>query len=262
MLRHERLSAVLELVARYGAVSVDEIAREFEVSPATVRRDLADLADQQFITRTRGGAVAHAVTYDLPLRYKSDRRTDQKRRIAEGAADLVSPGEVVGLNGGTTMTEVARCLATRADPGDGRAPLTSLTVVTNALNIANELAVRPSLKVVVIGGVLRPQSFELVGPFAETVLAGLTTDIMMLGVDALSVRGGAAAANESEAQINRAMVQRARRVVAVADSSKLESRAFCTICEARQIGELVTDDGASPQVLQSYRDAGMTVHLV
>jgi DeoR family transcriptional regulator of aga operon len=161
MLRHERLSAVLELVAQRGSLRVEDVVDAFDISAATARRDLDDLATQQLITRTRGGAVAHTVTYDLPLRYKSSRQPDQKRRIAAAAATLIEPGAVIGLNGGTTNTEVARSLATRAGNSDSRSTLASVTVVTNALNIANELAVRPQVKMVVIGGVLRPQSFEL-----------------------------------------------------------------------------------------------------
>ena len=122
MLRHERLSAILELVAQRGSLSVEDLVDSFTVSAATARRDLDDLAGQQLITRTRGGAVAHTVTYDLPLRYKSSRSPDQKRRIAAAASALPETGDVVGLNGGTTNTEVARSLATRADL-NGDAPI-------------------------------------------------------------------------------------------------------------------------------------------
>jgi DeoR family transcriptional regulator of aga operon len=234
MLRHERLSAVLELVAQRGSLRVEDVVDTFDISAATARRDLDDLATQQLITRTRGGAVAHTVTYDLPLRYKSSRQPDQKRRIAAAAATLIEPGAVIGLNGGTTNTEVARSLATRAGTSDSRSTLASVTVVTNALNIANELAVRPQVKMVVIGGVLRPQSFELIGPFARHVLDGMSIDLTFLGVDAVSPRHGAAAVDEGEAQINRSMVERSRRVIVVADSSKLGRRAFCTICDLHQ----------------------------
>lgn len=263
MLRHERLSAVVELVARRGSLSVEDVADAFEVSAATARRDLDDLAGQQLITRTRGGAVAHTVTYDLPMRYKSSRQPDQKRRIAAAAAELAETGAVIGLNGGTTNTEVARSLATRADLANGaNSALASLTVVTNALNIAHELAVRPTMKVVVIGGVLRPQSFELIGPFARHVLEGVTIDVTFLGVDAISPDGGAAAVHEGEAQINSTMVERSRRVVVVADGSKLGQRAFCTICETSRIDTLITDAGADPALLAQFRDHGVEVVAV
>jgi DeoR family transcriptional regulator, aga operon transcriptional repressor len=260
MLRHERLSGVLELVAHRGSLSVEDLAGAFEVSAATARRDLDDLAAQQLITRTRGGAVAHTVTYDLPLRYKSSRQPDQKRRIAAAAAELVETGSVVGFNGGTTNTEVAREIATRADiANDHRTSLASITVVTNALNIANELAVRPQIKTVVIGGVLRPQSFELIGPFSQQVLDGVTIDATFLGVDAFSPEHGPAAAHEGEAQINQTMVERSNRVIVVADSSKLGQRAFCTICTTDRVDVLVTDTGADPAALDRFRDLGVEI---
>ena len=102
MLRHERLNAVLDLLVARGSLSVEDIADVLGVSASTVRRDLDDLASQQLIARTRGGAAAHVVTYDLPLRYKSVRHPDEKRRIAAAAAAHVPPGAVVGINGGTT----------------------------------------------------------------------------------------------------------------------------------------------------------------
>ena len=120
--RYARWNALLELLAENGRVSVEDAADRLTVSQATIRRDFDQLAQQQMITRTRGGAVANGVSYDLPLRYKSAKHSAEKQRIGEAAANLVVPGTVVGLNGGTTMTEVARALAVRPDlntSGDG-----------------------------------------------------------------------------------------------------------------------------------------------
>jgi DNA-binding transcriptional regulator YhcF (GntR family) len=166
--RYERWNGLLSLLAGRGRLSVEEAAAELNVSAATIRRDFDQLAQQQMLTRTRGGAVAQTVTYDLPLRYKSARRASDKQRIAAVAAGLVKRGAVVGINGGTTTTEVARALATRGDlRAEGGAH--ALTVVTNALNIAAELVVRPHIKIVLTGGVALPQSYELVGPLARGV---------------------------------------------------------------------------------------------
>ena len=263
MLRHERLSALLELLADKGSLSVAQIAETFDVSSATVRRDLDELDEQQLLSRTRGGAVLQSVAYDLPLRYKSARHHDEKHRIAVKAASMVSPSWVVGLNGGTTTTAVARELAMRSDLTVERGPNRfAIAVVTNALNIANELAVRPHIKLVVPGGVARSQSYELIGPLATRGLDDLTMDLMFLGVDALSRQHGAAANNEGEAEVNRLMVQHARRVVAVADGSKLQRHAFCKICDLASIDTLITDTSASPEAVQELRALGMTVETV
>ncbi|GGM47241.1 transcriptional regulator [Longimycelium tulufanense] len=258
MNRYERLNALLEILADRGRIEVDDIAEELSVSAATIRRDLDHLAEQQLLTRTRGGAVAHAVSYDLPLRYKSMRHAGEKQRIGKAAAALASRGSVVGLNGGTTATEVARSLATRADLGPGEGD-TAITVVTNALNIANELAVRPQVKLVVTGGVARPQSYELIGPLGTRILDELTLDITFLGVDAVDPRSGASAHNEGEASINRLLAARARKVVVVADSSKIGAPAFARICATDEIDVLVTDSDAADGDVRRFEERGVQV---
>lgn len=258
MASHERWNALLEIIARDGRLEVDAAAQELDVSTATIRRDLDRLAQQQMVTRTRGGATANNVSYDLPLRYKTARHATEKDRIARAASALIRPGSVVGLNGGTTTTEVARALATRADlhAAGGEA---ALTVVTNALNIANELTVRQHVKIVVTGGVVRPQSYELTGPLGTLVLEQLTLDHLFLGVDAISAGAGATAYNEGEASINQLMVARARQVIVVADNSKLGRHAFARICAIRQVDVLITDSGADPGVVSELTDAGVQV---
>ncbi|MEU0839727.1 DeoR/GlpR family DNA-binding transcription regulator [Streptomyces sp. NPDC005962] len=259
MKRPERWNALLELLGRDGKVEVEEAAAELAVSAATIRRDLDELAQQQMLTRTRGGAVAHNLSYDLPLRYKTARRASEKQRIGTAVARMVEPGSVVGLNGGTTTTEIARAIATRGElsGSDGGGP--AVTVVTNALNIAHELAVRPHIKIVLTGGVARPQSFELMGPLATGVLAEVSLDLAILGVDAMDPERGAAAHHEGEASINHLMAGRAARVVVAADSSKLGRRAFARICALDEIGVLVTDTGATDEAIAPYTEAGVRV---
>ncbi|NYH77072.1 DeoR family transcriptional regulator of aga operon [Actinopolyspora biskrensis] len=261
MNRHERLSTLLDLVGQRERVDVDEMAAELDVSAATVRRDLDQLAEQQLLSRTRGGAVASNVAYDLPLRHKSARHAPEKQRISAAAARLVRPGMVVGLNGGTTTTEVARAIATRTDlPERGESP--SLTVVTNALNIANELVVRPHIKIVVTGGVARQHSFELAGPLGTRVLDEITLDLLFLGVDAIDPTLGAYAHHEGEASINQLMASRAAHVAVVADSSKLGHRAFARICRSSGVHTLITNEGATDELVSAFRGEGTQVQVV
>jgi DeoR family transcriptional regulator of aga operon len=256
--RYERLNTLLQLVSERGRIEVDGIAEELDVSAATVRRDLDHLAQQQLLTRTRGGAVAHAVSYDLPLRYKSARHASEKQRIARAATGLVAPSAIVGLNGGTTTTEVARALATRADVNSSGGAA-GLTVVTNALNIANELVVRPHIKLVVLGGVARPQSYELIGPLAARTLEEITLDVVFLGVDAIDFAVGATAHHEGEASVNRLMASRARQVVVVTDGSKLGGQAFARICAFAEIDVLVTGETAPDEFVERSEEAGVRV---
>jgi DeoR family transcriptional regulator of aga operon len=256
MNRHERLNALLEYLARHGSLEVHDVAGALRVSTATIRRDLDHLAAQQMLTRTRGGAVAGGISYDLPLRYKTARTATTKQRIGQAAATLVGPGCTVGLNGGTTSTEVARALATRADlcDSDGEP---SVTVVTNAVNIANELTVRSHVKIVLTGGVARRQSYELIGPLAAKILAELTLDLAFIGVDAFDAGLGASARHEGEAAINALMVSRAKRVVVVTDSTKLGRRAFARICPVDQVHALITDTEAEEAALKPFQEAGV-----
>src|SRR5215469_6776347 len=129
MSRYRRWNELLELLAARGQLQVEDAAKALNVSAATIRRDFDELAAQQMLTRIRGGAVAQGVNYDLPLRYKSERHPSEKQRIAELAAGMVLAGQVVGLNGGTTTTEVARAMATRSDLSSGVA-VPAITVVT------------------------------------------------------------------------------------------------------------------------------------
>lgn len=264
MSKYARLNALLELLAARGELDVDDAAAELAVSAATIRRDLDTLAEQQLLTRTHGGAVPNATAYDLPLRYKSVRQAEEKQLIGRAAAALVTPGAIIGSNGGTTTTEVARAIATRADLQEGGSVadgggVQSITFVTNALNIANELTVRPHIKVVVTGGVARTQSYELIGPLAQGILNNLSLDIVFLGVDALDVSHGASAHHEGEASINTLMASRARQVVIVADASKLERHAFSRICPIDDVDILVTDRTAPQDVLDRFGQAGIRV---
>ena len=252
MRQAERVGAILERLSATGSVSVADLAAELEVSPATIRRDLELLDDQRLLTRTHGGAVAQGVLYELPLRYKSARHQQEKRRIAEEAAARVADGEAVGLSGGTTTTEVARVLVERQ----------RLTVVTNALNIASELAIRPNLKLVVTGGWARSESYELVGPLAEQSLAGLNLDTVFMGVDGVSLEAGLMTHHEVEAHTNLALMERARRTVVVADSSKIGRTAFARICAIDRVHELITDVDADVGALAAIREAGVVVTTV
>jgi len=251
MRQAERLGTILEELSTGGSVSVADLAERLGVSSATVRRDLELLEEQRLLTRTHGGAVAQMVSYELPLRYKSARRHEQKRRIGQEAAKRVHDGAVIGLTGGTTTTEVARAIVDR-----------QLTVVTNALNIASELAIRPNIKLVVTGGVARSESYELVGPLAEQTLEDLHLDVAFLGADGVAAVEGLTTYHEIEAHTDRALIERARQVVLVADASKLGRVAFARICPLSAVHELVTDGDADPDGLRSLREAGLETTVV
>ncbi|MBB4692181.1 DeoR/GlpR family DNA-binding transcription regulator [Paractinoplanes abujensis] len=251
--RADRMSAIVDHLAAGDSVDVGELAGKFQVSPATIRRDLQVLEDQRLLARTHGGAVAIDVAYELPVRYRGGQHREEKAIIARAVAAMLPHGPLsLGLTGGTTTHLLARLLADRVD----------LTVVTNALNIAHELALRPRLKLIMTGGVSRTQSYELVGPIADQALHGLNFDIAVVGVDGLNARGGLTTHDEIEANTNATMIKRARTVIVVADGSKIGKTCLAGICPINGIARLVTDASADPVELEAIRRTGVEVVVV
>jgi DeoR family transcriptional regulator of aga operon len=258
MNRAERLNAVLDLLAESGQVDVEDIVAKLDVSAATARRDLDALASQQLLTRTRGGAVGQSVAYDLPIRYKREQRAPEKLRIAQAASALVPRGAVVGLCGGTTSTAIATVLGSRPDLMEP-SPHPNLTVVTNAINIAAQLVMRPQIKTVVTGGVVHARSYELVGPYSDVVLEKITMDIAFIGVNGIDPVVGATVHDEGEASVNSLLARRATRAVVVADSSKIGRKAFATLGGPKLLTTLITDDGITAEQRAAFVEAGFEV---
>ncbi|WP_353114919.1 DeoR/GlpR family DNA-binding transcription regulator [Microbacterium sp.] len=256
MNRAARLTAIVEILGAQGEVTVEELVERFGASAATTRRDLDSLAARRLLTRTHGGAVAQSVAYELPIRYKSHLRTHEKELIAARASALVEPGQVVGLSGGTTTTAIAAALAARDDLTDA-----GLTIVTNAVNIAAQLAMRPEFKVVVTGGAIHARSYELVGPFVEQLLRGVQLDVAFIGVNGLTAEAGASTHDEAEGAVNRMMAERAARAFIVTDSSKIGTSAFSSVGGAELFPSVVTDDRLPAASLRALRDAGYEVLL-
>jgi len=260
--REDRLSKILDIIAKEGAADVESVASNLKVSSATIRRDFDILAERSLVSRTHGGAIASSSSINLPLKYKAAKNDQIKQLIAIEAAKFVERYQVIGLNGGTTTTEVARALAIdpKFAPRDEQQP--ALTVVTNAVNIAAELTVRHQIKIMVTGGVARPQSFELTGPFSEQTLNEVNTDIAILGVESLDISRGAAANHEDEARVNRQIAARAEKLIVVTDSSKFSKRSFANIAPLSEIDILITDSGIDKKSIEALRDNQVELVIV
>jgi DeoR family transcriptional regulator of aga operon len=257
--RHARISSLLAMLAQNGKVEVEEAVAALGASPATIRRDLVYLDEQRLATRTHGGAVASSGSFDLPLRFKTGQAVREKQRIGSMAADLVPFGSVIALNGGTTTLEIGRALAARADFASSTDDVPALTIVTNAVNLAGEMLVRPHFKVVVTGGVVRAHSYELFGPLANQSIRALSVDTTFLGVDGFDASFGASAHSDAEASANSLLADCASRVVVVADGSKVGRRAFAQICTPDKVDILITDEGANAQAVERIRSLGIEV---
>ncbi|HVR24440.1 MAG TPA: transcriptional repressor AgaR [Candidatus Polarisedimenticolia bacterium] len=253
MLVEERRRAIQETLRREGRVLVAELAKRFRASQVTIRKDLEILHSTGKIHRTHGGAlpVHEGALEDPTLRVKEKLHRKEKIQIATAAANMVEEGQVVILDSGTTTTAIARTLR------DYR----NLTIITNAVNIAAELA-GSALEVILTGGTLRKNSFSLVGPIAEETLRRLNADILFLGVDGFDVRSGMSTPNLLEAKVNRAMMDIARIVVAVCDSSKFGRRSLSLIAPLSAVHRIITDRRAPKNDIAWLRKAGIMVTQV
>jgi DeoR family transcriptional regulator, aga operon transcriptional repressor len=253
MLNEERRRSILEQIHQDGRVLVTDLAEHFQTSQITIRKDLEVLDGQGLIQRTHGGAlpVRDGALLDPSLREKEKLHRKEKLRIAAAAAKLVEEGQSILLDSGTTTTAVARALKDFA----------KLTVITNAINIAAELA-GARVEVILTGGTLRKNSFSLVGPLAEQTIRQLSADILFLGVDGFDTKAGLFTPNVLEAQVNRCMVEVTRKTIAVCDSSKFGRRSLCNIMPASAVQQVITDKNISKQDLYALRDAGVSVTLV
>jgi DeoR family transcriptional regulator, aga operon transcriptional repressor len=175
----------------------------------------------------------------------------EKMRIAAAAAQMIRQGQVIILDSGTTTMAIAR--ACRA--------FKSLTIITNATNIAAELADTPA-EVILTGGVLRKNSFSLVGPLAEDTLRKVNADLLFLAVDGFDVRYGLTTPNLLEARVNRAMAESARRTVVVCDSSKFGQRSLSLIMPTSAVHETITDKNIPRNDWKALKDADVEVRLV
>jgi DeoR family transcriptional regulator of aga operon len=232
MLIEERRQRILAIAQSNGRVLVRDLSKAFGISQITIRKDLDYLQLKGLLQRSHGGALPVQVgaLFDPPLKEKEGSHHPEKGRIAQAAAEMVQEGQCVMLDSGTTTTAVAHALKR----------FSRLTVITNAVNIAADLT-GTDFEVILTGGILRKNSFSLVGPLAEDMLAEMHADILFLGVDGFDVEAGLTTPNLMESRVNRAMVRAASKTVAVCDSTKFNRHSFSRIVPPSAIHHVITD---------------------
>jgi DeoR family transcriptional regulator, fructose operon transcriptional repressor len=251
MFVEERKQRILTALHRRPTVRVAELSRALRVSTASIRRDLADLERAGLLRRTHGGAVTPRLAALEPtLAEKEDQYQAEKGAIAGLAAGFVQEGDTIFLDAGSTTRQIARELLHRR----------GITVVTNALNIAWELA-SSDLEIVLTGGQLRRGILSQVGPLAEQAIASLHMDILFLAANGVEIEKGVTTPSLIEAQTKRTMVARATRVILVADHTKFGRVTFGRICGVDQLHDVVTDDRLPPPAVKSIAQLGVKVHL-
>lgn len=258
LIENQRAQAILRELLRDGNITVEQMVQTFDVSHASIRRDLRELERAGLLRRTRGGAVLVEPALYEPFRHVSSFGEQEqlclaeKRRIGLAAADMIAEGEIVSLGAGTTTTQVARGIRHRKN----------ITVVTNAVNIAMELSHRSELKIFMSGGVLSSDWFTLVGAAAIQSISEMFVDKIFLGIDGIHPQHGLTTNYPDHAAIHRQMLQQARYRVIVADHRKINVTGAMLICPLDGINLLITDKGATKAMLAPLLNEGINIQCV
>jgi len=253
LLVEERRRRICEFLRAEGRVTVEALATRFGTSQVTIRADLSALEAAGALIRTHGGALLRE-EQDEPLGVKQLQHHAEKVRIAQAAVALIRDGETIILDSGTTTAEIARAIR--------KADLSSINVITNALNLAALLMDVSAVRLIVPGGFLRRESNSLSGPMAEAALENLQADRLYLGADGLDPEIGVMTPHLQEAELNAKMIRISRQVVVVADSSKLLRRNIALIAKVEQIHMLITDQAAPAPAIEELQRRGVEVRLV
>lgn len=249
-----RRKVILQILSEKGEVFVEALSEKFGVSEVTIRNDLDQLEQKNMLIRARGGAIKleTGVAIDQRLADKNRINFHEKSRIGKKAAQLITESATIIIDSGSTTAEMVKNLPDLQD----------LTVITNAMNIANQLIPRPSINVIIPGGYLRKNSLSLVGPLAEKSLRNFNVDKAFLGVDGFDTKQGIYTPNVEEARLNEIMIEISKEVILLADSSKFSKRSFAFICSIDEIDMVITDSGIKSDDKKRMQDAGVEVVIV
>jgi DeoR family transcriptional regulator of aga operon len=248
-----RTQQILELVRESGFARNSELSKILGVSTVTIRQDIEALQKRGLLRKTYGGAAAVASgTTDSAFALRSAHMGEEKRKIGAAAAALVSPGETILIDAGSTTIEIARNLPENQD----------LTVITCALNVALEAGAKPGIQVILCGGLLNANTLSVIGHQVEHVLAEIDADRLFLATYSVDLRRGLGERNMAGAQVKRALIRAAREVVLVCDSTKFGAKASVITAPLGVVQRVVTGSGIPSVFSEHFRKCGVPVLLV
>jgi DeoR family transcriptional regulator of aga operon len=248
-----RRKKILEQLEQEGHVTTHTLSKIFDVSEVTIRNDLLLFEEKGLLHRTRGGALRdQRVNIDHNLTEKSKKNLIEKLKIAKKARELIKSGDTIILDSGTTTQEIAKRFADVSD----------LTVITNGLNVAAEIARNQNVRLIMPGGILRQNSLSLVGSMAENSMRQYNCDKLFLGVDGIDSSYGISTPNFEEAHLNSVMIELVKEVIVVTDSSKFLKRCFAYIAPVSRISTLITDRNIPQSEYKALLNIGVDVVLV
>jgi len=245
MLSNERHQRIAELLEKNGSVTVADLVKSFDVSEMTIRRDFDVLEAQGVLRRVHGGAISdRGRSYEPPFISRSVKHLTEKQRIGLAAAELISNGESITLDVGTTTLEIAKNLKEKQD----------LTVITPSLHIASELIDHHGIRLILTGGFLRHGELSMVGYLAERVFTEFYVDKLFLGAGGVDIKAGITEFNIEDTLVKKAMVKSAKDVILVVDSNKFNSIALGAIVPLNEVHTIVTDDKLDPEIRKQLED--------
>lgn len=247
-----RQSEIIEIARTRGTVDVDSLAGHFLVTPQTIRRDLNFLCANDYLRRIHGGAIFNDVDVNLGYQARRHIAADAKRRIGELAASLIPDGSSLFINIGTTNEQVARFLKAKRD----------LMVITNNVNVVNILMGATGIELIVAGGVVRHEDSGIVGERASDFLSQFRVDHAIVGTSAIEEDGTLLDYDYREVLAARAIIEHARSVILVADSTKFQRTAPIRIASISSIQHFVTDRQPPAAFTQACAAGNVTIHTV
>ena len=249
----KRRAKILEKLEEEGHVTTHSLSNNFMVSEVTIRNDLFLFEKKGLLHRTRGGALRdQRVNIDHDLSEKSRKHLIQKQRIAKKARELINDGDTIILDSGTTTQEIAKRFADVSD----------LTVITNGLNVAAEIARNNNIRLIMPGGILRENSLSQVGSLAESSIQQFNCDKLFLGVDGIDSSYGISTPNFEEAHLNSIMIKIAQELIVVTDSSKFLKKCFAFIAPVSLISTLITDKNIPESEYSQLKKLGVRMIIV
>jgi DeoR family glycerol-3-phosphate regulon repressor len=244
-----RQSEIIKLARSLGRVTVDDLARRFEVSAQTIRKDLNELCEQRTLSRVHGGAVVASSVENLAYAARRFVAAPEKRAIGAAAAALIPNGCSLFINIGTTTEEVARALSAHE----------GLLVITNNLNVAMQLYPHPRVEVIVAGGTVRRSDGAVVGEASNRLIQQFKVDYAVIGASAIDEEGALLDFDYREVQAAQAIIANARHVILVADSTKFRRTAPVRIGHMKQIQTFVTDRELPEGLRKITQDCGVSI---
>ncbi len=241
---------ILETLHKDGYVGVVDLARSFDVSGMTVRRDLTELENDGLLVRTHGGAVkSSTVDHIFSFDSRVNRNSERKEELCRAASCFVCDHDTIFVDCGTTLYRLSRYLKARR----------GVRVITNSLPMMSELSGNEELTVTVTGGDLVRDRRALYGRIAESMIATVHADKAFIGADGVSIAGGLSSYDEQEGAISRSMAKKSDTVYLLCDSSKIEHDSYYTYGKLSLLDYLITDMEFSREIIRTYRREGIEI---